>query len=241
MREGSGNIEFRVLGPVQATGEDGPLQLGAPKQRSLLAFLLLNAEVVVSRDRLVDVLWGAEPPRSAISSLQVYVHGLRKSLGTDRIETHGTGYALRLDPDELDLARYERLVERAAEALAAGRPADAAEDLRNALRIWSGSPLADLAEEPVRDAEAPRLEERRLQAIELLHDAELALGRHDELVPELERLVAAEPYRERLRVQHALALYRSGRQADALAACRAARELLVESLGVDPGPELQDL
>jgi predicted ATPase/DNA-binding SARP family transcriptional activator len=195
----------------------------------------------VSRDRLVDVLWGAEPPRSAVSSLQVYVHGLRKALGTERIETHGTGYALRLDPDEFDVARFERLVERASEALASGRPADAAEDLRNALLLWGGSPLADLAGEPVGDAEAPQLEERRLHAIELLHDAELALGRHEELVPELERLIASEPYRERLRAQHVLALYRSGRQTDALDAFRATRALLVEELGVDPGPELQAL
>jgi predicted ATPase/DNA-binding SARP family transcriptional activator len=234
-------IEFRVLGPVQATGDDGPLQLGAPKQRALLAFLLLNAEAVVSRDRLVDVLWGSEPPRSAVSSLQVYVHGLRRALGAERIETHGTGYLLRLDQDELDLTRFERLVERAAEALGSGRPADAAEDLRNALLLWGGSPLADLAGEPVGEAEAPHLEERRLHAIELLHDAELALGRHDELVPELERLIASEPYRERFRAQHVLALYRSGRQTDALDACRATRALLVEELGVDPGPELQAL
>jgi predicted ATPase/DNA-binding SARP family transcriptional activator len=195
----------------------------------------------VARDRLVDVLWGADPPRSAVSSLQVYVHGLRKALGAERIETHGTGYRLRLDQDELDLARFERLVGRATDALASGRPADAAEDLRNALLLWRGSALADLAGEPVGEAEAPQLEERRLHAIELLHDTELALGRHDELVPELERLIASEPYRERFRAQHALALYRSGRQTDALDACRATRALLVEELGVDPGPELQAL
>jgi predicted ATPase/DNA-binding SARP family transcriptional activator len=195
----------------------------------------------VSRDRLVDALWGAEPPRSAVSSLQVYVHGLRRALGAERVERHGTGYRLQLDPAELDLSRFERLVDQATGALASGRAADAAEDLRRALALWIGAPLADLAGEPVHDAEAAQLEERRLRAVELLHDAELALGRHDELVPELERLVAAEPYREHLRAQHALALYRAGRQVDALAACRAARELLVEELGVDPGPELQEL
>jgi predicted ATPase/DNA-binding SARP family transcriptional activator len=203
--------------------------------------LLLNANTVVSRDRLVDALWGAEPPRSAVSSLQVYVHGLRRSLGAERIERHGTGYRLQLDPAELDLSRFERLVEAAATALAAGRAADAAEDLGRALALWTGAPLADLAGEPVHEAEATQLEERRLRAIELLHEAELALGSHDELVPALEQLIAAEPYRERFRAQHALALYRSGRQADALAACRTARELLVEELGVDPGPELQEL
>lgn len=239
--EGVAGIEFRILGSIAALGDDGPLPLGAPKQRALLAFLLLHANTVVSRDRLIDALWGAEPPRSAVSSLQVYVHGLRQALGSERIERHGTGYRLELEPAELDFARFERLAERAAAALAEGRAADAAEDLRLALDLWAGAPFADLAGEPVREEAAPQLEERRLRAVELFHDAQLALGRHDELVPELERLVAAEPYRERLRAQHALALYRCGRQADALAACRAARELLVEELGVDPGPELQEL
>jgi predicted ATPase/DNA-binding SARP family transcriptional activator len=234
-------MEFRILGSIEAVGDEGPLPLGAPKQRALLALLLLNANTVVSRDRLVDALWGAEPPKSAVSSLQVYVHGLRRALGGERIERHGTGYRLHLDPSSLDLSRFERLVDRAAAALASGRGADAAEDLGRALDLWRGQPLADLAGEPVHEAEAGQLEEQRLRAVDLLHDAELALGRHDELVPELERLIAAEPYREHARAQHALALYRSGRQADALTACRTARELLVEELGVDPGPELQEL
>ena len=240
-KEGTTGIEFRILGSVEAVGDDGPLALGAPKQRALLSLLLLHANTVVSRDRLVDALWGDDPPRSAVSSLQVYVHGLRRVLGPDRIERHGTGYRLRLDPGELDLARFDRLVETAAAALAAGRAGEAAEDLVRAVALWVGAPLADLAGEPVHEAEAAQLEERRLRALELRHDAELALGRDDELVPELERLIAAEPYRERFRVQHALALYRSGRQVDALAACRAARELLLEELGIDPGPELQEL
>jgi predicted ATPase/DNA-binding SARP family transcriptional activator len=235
------SIEFRVLGSVEVVTDAGPLALGAPKQRALLALLLLNANTVVSRDRLVDALWGADPPRSAVSSLQVYVHGLRRALGGERIERRGAGYRLQLDPSELDLSRFEHLVEAAADALAAERAADAAEDLRQALGLWGGAALADLAGEPVHEAEAGQLEERRLRALELLHDAELVLGRHDELVPELERLIAAEPYRERFRAQHVLALYRSGRQVDALAACRAARELLVDELGVDPGPELQEL
>jgi predicted ATPase/DNA-binding SARP family transcriptional activator len=234
-------MEFRILGSIEAVGDGGPIPLGAPKQRALLALLLLNANTVVSRDRLVDALWGDEPPKSAVSSLQVYVHGLRQALGGERIERHGTGYRLHLDPSSLDLSRFERLVDRAAAALAAGRAADAAEDLGSALDLWRGQPLADLAGEPVHEAEAGQLEEQRLRAVDLLHDAELALGRHDELVPELERLIAAEPYREHARAQHALALYRAGRQADALAACRAGRELLVEELGVDPGPELQEL
>jgi predicted ATPase/DNA-binding SARP family transcriptional activator len=238
---GSASIEFRILGSVEAVGDDGSLPLGSPKQRALLAVLLLNANTVLSRDQLVDALWGDEPPRSAVSSLQVYVHGLRKALGAERIERHGTGYRLQLDPVELDLARFERLVEQAAAALAAGRASDAAEDLRGALALWGGEPLADLVAEPAYQTAAAQLAERRLRALELLHDAELELGRHDDLVPELERLIAAEPFRERFRAQHVLALYRSGRQADALAACREARSLLVEELGVDPGPELQEL
>jgi predicted ATPase/DNA-binding SARP family transcriptional activator len=234
-------MEFRILGSIEAIGDEGPIPLGAPKQRALLAFLLLNANTVVSRDGLVDSLWGSESPKSAVSSLQVYVHGLRRALGDEVIERHGTGYRLHLDPSSLDLSRFERLVDHAAAALASGRAGDANEDLGRALDLWRGQPLADLAGEPIHEAEAGKLEEQRLRAVELLHDAELELGRHDELVPELERLIAAEPYREHLRAQHALALYRSGRQAEALAACRAARELLVEELGVDPGPELQEL
>ena len=111
-------MEFRILGSIEVVGDEGPIPLGAPKQRALLAFLLLNANTVVSRDRLVDVLWGAEPPKSAVSSLQVYVHGLRRALGGERIERHGTGYRLHLDPSALDLSRFERLVEQAAAALA---------------------------------------------------------------------------------------------------------------------------
>ena len=130
MGRGSTSIEFRILGSIEAVGDEGPLPLGAPKQRAVLALLLLNANTVVSRDRLVDALWGAEPPNSAVSSLQVYVHGLRRALGGERIERHGTGYRLHLDPSTLDLSRFERLVDRAAAALAAGRAADAADDLR---------------------------------------------------------------------------------------------------------------
>jgi predicted ATPase/DNA-binding SARP family transcriptional activator len=203
--------------------------------------LLLNANEVIARERLIDALWGRQPPRAAVQSLQVYVHGLRQTLGADRIETRGTGYRFQLDPGELDYERFERLVERASQALATERAADAAEDLRAALRLWRGSPLADLSGEAIAETEAPRLDDRRIRAIELLHDAELALGRDDQLIPELERLIAEEPYRERFRAQLVLALYRSGRQKDALEAYRAARDTLVDELGVDPSPELQEL
>jgi predicted ATPase/DNA-binding SARP family transcriptional activator len=233
-------FEFRLLGPVEAARDQRPIPLGAPKQRALLAVLLLNANEALSRERLIDQLWGTAAPRSAIQSLQVYVHGLRQALGSERIETRGTGYRLRLAPDELDLDRFERLLATGSESLASGRPADAAEELDTALGHWRGSALSDLGGEPVA-AEAPLLEDRRLRALELLNEAQLALGRHAELLPELERLIAEEPYREPFRAQHVLALYRSGRQKEALEAYRSAREALVEELGIDPGPELQEL
>jgi predicted ATPase/DNA-binding SARP family transcriptional activator len=234
---GSMSTEFRLLGPVEAVLGDQLASLGAPKQRALLAVMLLNANSVISRDGLIDALWGADPPRSAVQSLQVYVHGLRRAIGADRIETQGTGYELRLNPGELDVDRFEQLVERATRL----PPPDAADDLRAALKLWNGAPLGDLGGERVAETEAPRLADRRLYAQERLHDAELALGRHDELLPELERLIVEEPYRERFRAQYVLALYRAGRQKDALDAYRAAREVFVEELGVDPSPELQDL
>jgi predicted ATPase/DNA-binding SARP family transcriptional activator len=234
-------MEFRLLGPVEAVRDGESIPLGAPKQRALAAVLLLSANEVFARDRLIDQLWGAEPPRSAVQSLQVYVHGLRQALGGDRIETHGTGYRIRVEPGELDVEEFERLVDRGERELAEGRPADASDDLRSALDLWRGSPLADLGGELVGQAEAPRLEDRRLRAVELRNDAELALGNHEELVVELERLIAAEPYRERFRVQQMLALYRAGRQKEALEAYRSAREALVDELGVEPSPALQEL
>jgi predicted ATPase/DNA-binding SARP family transcriptional activator len=232
-------VEFRILGPLEAVAADEKLRLGGPKQRALLALLLLRRNEVVPRERLVDAIWGEEPPGSASNSLQVYVHGLRRVLGAERIERNGSGYRVNVEPDELDLERFERLVRRAKEALDA-RPADAADDLREALALWRGEPLADLAGEPVA-AEAGGLEEVRLGALELRNDAELASGRHEELVPQLAALVAEHPYRERLREQQILALYRCGRQKDALDAYRAARETFVEELGVEPGPALQEL
>jgi DNA-binding SARP family transcriptional activator len=150
-------MEFRILGSIEAIGDEGPIPLGAPKQRALLAFLLLNANTVVSRDGLVDSLWGSESPKSAVSSLQVYVHGLRRALGDEVIERHGTGYRLHLDPSSLDLSRFERLVDHAAAALASGRAGDANEDLGRALDLWRGQPLADLAGEPIHEAEAGKL------------------------------------------------------------------------------------
>ncbi len=234
-------MEFQLLGPVQAVAQGEPVPLGAPKQRALLAELLLHGGEVVPREHLVDALWGERPPESAHGTLQVYVHGLRRALGSDRIETLGSGYRVRLEPDELDAARFERLLARAERALADGRPGEAEEEARRALALWNGAPLADVADQPVARVAAPRLEELHLRAREVETDARLALGADAGLVPELEALAAEHPYRERVQGQLALALYRAGRQADALEAIRAARARLVDELGVDPGAALQEL
>jgi predicted ATPase len=233
-------MEFRVLGPVQALSGGRPVPLGGPKQRALLAELLLHGGAVLPRDHLVDALWD-EPPSSARSSLQVYVHGLRRAIGTDRIETHGDGYRIRLEPGELDLARFERLIGKAEHALAEERVADAADDLDAALALWAGPPLADVADQPAARVATQRLDELRLRAVELRNDARLELGGHDGLLPELEQLIGEEPYRERLREQQILALYRAGRQKEALEAYQRARRVLVDELGVEPGPALQEL
>jgi predicted ATPase/DNA-binding SARP family transcriptional activator len=233
--------QFRILGAVQALVDGRPAALGAPKQRALLAVLLLHEGAVVSRDRLVDAIWGADPPASAIQSLQVYVHGLRRALGADRIQTEGAGYRIRLEDAELDLERFERLVEQGRRALEAGDPEDAADELRGALGLWRGSALGDLLPESPLAAEAGRIEELRLAALELRNEAELACGRHDTLIAELEALVAEHPYREPFREQQILALYRAGRQKEALAAFREARQTFAAELGIEPGRRLQDL
>jgi predicted ATPase/DNA-binding SARP family transcriptional activator len=234
-------VQFRILGPIEAVLDDGPAALGAPKQRGLLALLLVNRRRVVTAEQLIDGLWGEAPPASALQSLQVYVHGLRRAVGGERIETTGRGYRVVVGEDELDLDRFERTLERGRAALEAARADDAADDLREALAIWRGPALAGLPEETRRAAEAERLEELRLTALELRYDAELACGRHDAVVSELETLTAEEPYRERFLRQRMLALYRCGRQAEALEVYRNAREVLAEELGLEPSPALQEL
>ena len=220
-------MEFRLLGPLEAVDDDGtPVALGGPRPRALLALLLLHPNEVVSADRLIDGIWGEAPPASAPNALQVHVHGLRNALGADRIVTRPRGYLLRVEPGELDTQRFERFLEE-------GEPAQA-------LALWRGPALADLASEPFAQAEAARLEEARLGALEARIDAELESGRHVALTAELQALVSSHPHRERLRCQQMLALYRSGRQADALAAYRDARAALDE-LGIEPSPELREL
>jgi DNA-binding SARP family transcriptional activator len=231
-------VEFRILGPLEVVERGRALALGGPKQRTLLALLLTRANAVVSTDRLIHELWSAEPPSTAANTLQYHVSRLRRALGpSDAIVTQPPGYLIRVGRDELDLLRFERLVEEAQQA----PPATGARLLREALDLWRGPALADLADESVLQTEILRLEELRLSAVERRVEADLALGRHSDVVGELEDLVREHPFREGLRGQLMLALYGSGRQADALDVYRQTRRVLVDELGVEPGPALQDI
>jgi predicted ATPase/DNA-binding SARP family transcriptional activator/class 3 adenylate cyclase len=243
-------VQFRILGPLEVLDDHGrPLALGGAKQRALLAVLLLHAGQVVSADRLIDALWGEDPPETARSVLQVYVANLRKVLEPTRpkrtssslLRTQPPGYLLNLDGHALDLDRFERLAAEGRAALAAGDPAQTARLLREAVELWRGPALADLALEPFAQAAVIRLEEQRLGALEDRIDADLACGGDTKLVGELEALVTAHPLRERLRGQLLLAFYRSGRQAEALAAYQQTRQTLADELGIDPSPPLQQL
>jgi peptide/nickel transport system substrate-binding protein len=234
-------VDVSVLGPLEVRVNGAAVALGGPKQRALLALLVLHANEVVSRDRLIEGVWGQRPPATAQRSLDSYVSRLRALLGAGRIERRVPGYALRLQPGELDLERFEALLEQGRAAMAARDAATASDALRGALGLWRGPALADLLYEPFAGSEAERLEERRLLALEERIDADLALGRGPELIPELERLVADHPFRERLLGQLMLCLYRAGRQADALAAYQAGRRRLAQELGLAPGPQLREL
>jgi DNA-binding SARP family transcriptional activator len=230
-------LEFRILGPLEVLAGGEALPLGGQKQRALLAILLLRAGQVVSTDRLIDDLWGENPPRTAATSLQNLVSQLRKALGAEALVTRAPGYLLEVNGCELDLRRFELLVRSAHGA----EPEERARLLREALTLWAGPPLAEFAYEPFAEGEIARLEERRLAALEDLHDAALELGEHAQLVGELESLVADHPLRERLRGQLMLALYRAGRQAEALQAYQDGRRRLVDELGIEPSPALQAL
>jgi DNA-binding SARP family transcriptional activator len=235
-------LQFRVLGPLEAVGASGPLPLGGPKQRATLAILLLNANRVVSVDRLADDLYSGDVPVTAVTQVQRQISALRKALGSpSAIETRPPGYVLRVVPDQVDLDRFERLAGEASSALARGDAQSAADLLREALGIWRGAPLADLAYESFAQTSIERLEEIRLAALEQRVDADLLLGRHAALVGELEQLVAHHPLHERFRAQLMLALYRSGRQAEALDVYRRTRAALVEEFGIEPTPALHDL
>jgi predicted ATPase/DNA-binding SARP family transcriptional activator len=234
-------IEFRVLGSLEVVDQDGPLALGAPKQRALLAVLLLHRGELVSTERLTDEIWGEQAPGSANKLVQGYVSNLRKALGDGLLLTQGRGYLLKLDAGQLDVDRFEQLVSAGRQALEDGNARTSAGRLREALEIWRGPPLADFAYEAFAQSTIARLEEARLAALEERIDAELILGEHHRLVGELEALMIEQPTRERLVWQLMLALYRCGRQADALEVYQGARGRLATELGLEPGPALRAL
>ena len=234
-------IEFRLLGSLEVVEGDRRLALGSPQQRALLAVLLLHRGEPVSSDRLIDELWGEQAPASAIKIVQGYVSNLRKVLGDGLLVTRGRGYVLQAEPGQTDLDRFESLVAEGRRALQEDDAGGAAALLREGLGLWRGPPLADFAYESFAQSEIARLDESRLAALEERIDAELALGEHGRLVGELEALVHEHPLRERFIGQLMLALYRSGRQADALDSYRIARGRLVEELGLEPGRALHEL
>ena len=224
-------MDVQLLGPVEVVSNEAPVALGGPKQRALLAMLALEAGSTVSVERLIDGLWGDDPPTTAPKLVQLYVSHLRKAMAgcaeEGAIATRGGGYELRVGRDRVDASRFERLLAQGA--------------AREALSLWRGPPLANVAKEPFAAPEIRRLDELRTAAVEVAIDQDLEAGRHREVLPELESLLAREPLRERLHAQRMLALYRSGRQADALEAYRQARATLIEQIGVEPGPELRRL
>jgi DNA-binding SARP family transcriptional activator len=235
------SVEYRLLGPLEVVVDGRPVTLAGPRQRAVLVCLLAQSNTVVPATRLIDELWGDDPPVTAANVLQSYVSQLRKALGKGAIETRGGGYAARVDSQALDLLRFERSAHQGSQALADDRAREAAEALREALALWRGPPLADLADEPAVTPIARRLEELHVLALERRIEADLACGHHAEIVAEAGELVRAHPLRERPRWLHMLALYRSGRQAEALDSYRTARTMLVEELGIEPGAALQEL
>jgi DNA-binding SARP family transcriptional activator len=230
-----------VLGPLEALVDGMPARLGGPRQRALLAVLLVHANEVVPVARLVDEVWAEQPPVTAGNVLQTYVSQLRKVLGRDAIATRGRGYVAAVAEGALDLRVFERRASAGTRALDDGRFGVAAMEFRGALELWRGPALADLADEPCARTVAARLDELRLVALERAIDADLACGRDVELVAELEALVAQHPLHERFRAQQMVALYRCGRQADALEAFQRARGTLVAELGIEPGAALRDV
>jgi DNA-binding SARP family transcriptional activator/pimeloyl-ACP methyl ester carboxylesterase len=233
-------MDFRLLGPLEVLHDHVPVRIAAGKQRALLAVLLLNANRTVSREQLIDSLWGEDVPESAQKMVQIQVSQLRKALPEPRLRTRKPGYVLEVRENELDLARFERALADGRRALAQGDPENTSKRLGPALALWRGPTLAEFSE-PFAAHEGARLEELRLAAIELRIDAELALGHQGDVVGELETLMAQHPLRERLRSQHMLALYRSGRHAEALASYQTFRRTLSEELGIEPSASLREL
>ena len=234
-------MDFRILGPLEVRDDGVELSLGGGKQRALLALLLIHPNESLSTDRLIDELWDEQPPPTAAKILQNYVSQLRRVVGDERLQTQARGYALRIGPGELDVDRFRQRFEEARRAQAAGDPERASLLLGEALALWRGSPLADFTYEAFAGEEIGRLEDLRLSALIERTDADLALGRHGDLISGLETLVAQHPAQERLRGQLMLALYRSGRQAEALQVYQDARRTLAEELGLEPSQGLQRL
>ena len=234
-------MRFGVLGPLEVTLDGRALPLGGPKQRAVLAILLLRANELVSRDRLIDGVWGERAPSEAQRSIDSYVSRLRAQLGADRITRSASGYTLGVEPGESDLELFEARLAGGLASAATGDAQAAAAALRDALSLWRGPALADLVNEPFAASEIEWLHDRRLLAIEALNEARLALGEDAELIGELTGLVREHPYRERLLGQLMLALYRAGRQTEALAAFRRGKAILREELGLEPGVGLQEL
>ena len=242
-------MEYRILGQLEVVRSGERVDLGGPKQRAVLGILLLDPNRVVAVDRIVDQLWAGTPPARAVGTLQAYVSNLRRALEPDRapgtpagaLVTAPPGYVLRVEPDALDALRFERLAADGRRCISEGDLERGAGLLAHALGLWRGAALADLAAEPFAGAEAARLEELRLSVLEDRLEAELSLGRHTACVGDLEQLVSAHPLRERPRRQLMLALYRAGRQAEALRCYEAGRRLLAEELGIDPSPDMRAL
>ena len=233
-------MDFHLLGPLEVLRDRVPVEIAAGKQRALLAILLLHGNRTVSREQLIDGLWGENVPESAQKMVQIHVSQLRKALPEPRLHTRAPGYLLEVAHDELDLSRFERSVAEARQALSRNHPRKARELLADALALWRGPSLAEFTE-PFGRQESARLEELRLAAIEMRIDAELALGHQRDIVGELETLIAQHPLREQLRAQHMLALYRSGRHAEALASYQTFRGTLAEELGIEPSASLREL
>ena len=235
-------MRFRILGPLEVESDGRAVALGGAKPRAVLAVLLLHANEPVSAERLALALWGEDAPAGAVRTVQVHVSRLRKALAdADVLTSTGTAYSLRVRPGELDAHEFEQLVAEGRKALAAGQAAQAAATLREALSLWRGPPLDELASLPFAPPEIKRLEEQRLAALEARVEADLAAGRHAELVGELQRLTSRHPWRERLQRDLMLALYRCGRQAEALEVYRETRRLFADELGIEPSEDLRRL
>lgn len=240
-------MKFLLLGSLEVRDDAARIDLGGVKQRAVLGYLLLHANQVVPNSRMLDALWDCQPPSTARKMVQNAVSAIRRMLAaagpgcSAELLTHAPGYQLRVSPDDVDMHQFRRLVHSGRDAVATGSPVRGTHLLREALGLWRGRALADLVESGTTWSELSAIEDERLSALEDCFDAELQCGRHREITPELEVLTAAEPLRERLCIQFMLALYRSGRQVDALNVYRRTRAALVDGLGIEPGPELQAL